>query len=72
MTVILATSPGFGKHGRVPERLAKLGWKLVRCTDASGADGGMAEHIGWADFLVVGLVPVTAAALEGADRLKAC
>ena len=70
MTVILTTSPGFGKHGRVTQRLAELGWELIRCTDTSRPDGGMAGHVGRADYLVVGLVPVTAAALEGAVRLK--
>lgn len=70
MTVILTTSPGFGKHGRVTQRLAELGWELIRCTDTSRPDGGMAGHLGRADYLVVGLVPVTAAALEGAVRLK--
>lgn len=71
MTVLLTTSPGFGKHGRVPARLAELGWELVRCTDTSRPDGGVSDHIARADYLVVGLVPVTAATLEGATRLKA-
>nr|CAD6628403.1 hydroxyacid dehydrogenase [Rhizobium sp. TCK] len=71
MTVILTTSPGFGKHGRVPDRLKELGWELVRCVDTSKPDGGVSEHIARADYMVVGLVPVTAAMLEGATNLKA-
>lgn len=71
MTVILTTSPGFGKHGRVPDRLKELGWELVRCVDTSKPDGGVSEHIARADYMVVGLVPVTAALLEGATNLKA-
>ncbi len=71
MTVILTTSPGFGKHGRVPDRLKELGWELVRCVDTSKPDGGVSAHIAIADYMVVGLVPVTAAMLEGATNLKA-
>ena len=33
MTLVLSTSPGFGRHGSVPERLAETGWELVRCLD---------------------------------------
>jgi D-3-phosphoglycerate dehydrogenase / 2-oxoglutarate reductase len=71
MTVILTTSPGFGKHGRVPERLKELGWELIRCVDTSLPDGGVSAHIARADYMVVGLVPVTAQMLEGATNLKA-
>ncbi|MCQ2006057.1 phosphoglycerate dehydrogenase [Rhizobium sp. NRK18] len=71
MTVILTTSPGFGKHGRVPERLKELGWELIRCVDTSLPDGGVSAHIARADYMVVGLVPVTAQMLEGATKLKA-
>ncbi len=71
MTRIVTTSPGFGKHGKVPGRLAELGWDLVRCVDTSKPDGGLSEEIAAADFLVVGLVPVTARTLENAPKLKA-
>jgi D-3-phosphoglycerate dehydrogenase len=71
MTVLLTTSPGFGRHGRVPTRLNELGWELIRCTDMSRADGGVSDHIARADYLVVGLVPVTEATLAQAPQLKA-
>ena len=67
MAVIVTTSPGFGKHGRVPHEIRERGWELVRCADAAE----VAEQIGRADALVVGLVPVTAESLQGADRLRA-
>jgi len=70
MTVVLTTSPGFGKHGRVPELIAGKGWELVRCTDTALADGGVSAHIARADYLVVGLIPVTAETLAGAGRLR--
>ena len=70
MTVLLTTSPGFGKHGRVPARLAELGWELIRCTDTSKPDGGTSEHIARADYLVAGLVPVTAQTLAQGTALK--
>lgn len=71
MTVIVSTSPGFGRYGTVPDRLAELGWTLVRCVDTSLPDGGVSAHIADADYLVVGLVPVSAETLIGAGRLKA-
>ncbi len=71
MTVIATTSPGFGRHGRVPDKLAENGWELVRCIDTSRPDGGLGQHLPRVDYLVVGLVPVTAATLEAAPRLKA-
>lgn len=70
MSVVLTTSPGFGKHGSVPDLIAQHGWELIRCTDTALADGGVSQHIARADFLVVGLIPVTADTLKGADRLK--
>jgi D-3-phosphoglycerate dehydrogenase / 2-oxoglutarate reductase len=70
MTVLLTTSPGFGKHGRVPARLAELGWELIRCTDTSKPDGGVSEQIARADYLVVGLVPVTPETLAQGTSLK--
>lgn len=71
MTTILTTSPGFGRHGRVPQKLAELGWKLVRCVDTSLPDGGSSSHLADADYLVVGLVPVTRETLLHAPGLKA-
>ncbi|GAB1583886.1 phosphoglycerate dehydrogenase [Phyllobacterium phragmitis] len=71
MTVILTTSPGFGKYGRVPQKLQELGWELIRCVDTSKPDGGVSDHIARADYMVAGLVPVTAAMLENATKLKA-
>lgn len=70
MVRLVTTSPGFGRHGSVPHRLAELGWELVRCVDTGKPDGGLSEEIGRADFLVVGLVPVKAETLEGATHLK--
>ncbi|GGA19219.1 MAG: hydroxyacid dehydrogenase [Rhodobacteraceae bacterium] len=69
--VIVSTSPGFGKHGRVPELIAERGWEFITCTDTSKPDGGVSEHIGRADALVVGLVPVTPETLEQGGKLKA-
>ncbi|WP_114010604.1 phosphoglycerate dehydrogenase [Cohaesibacter intestini] len=71
MVKIVTTSPGFGKHGRVPDLIAEHGWDLVRCDDTSKHDGGVSEQIADADILVVGLVPVSADSLVGADKLKA-
>ncbi|WP_319414283.1 phosphoglycerate dehydrogenase [uncultured Cohaesibacter sp.] len=71
MVKVLTTSPGFGKHGRVPDEIAAHGWELVRCDDTSKPDGGVSEQIADADILVVGLVPVTADTLIGANKLKA-
>ena len=71
MVKVLTTSPGFGKHGRVPDEIAAHGWDLVRCDDTSKADGGVSEQIADADILVVGLVPVTPETLVGANNLKA-
>ena len=53
--VIVTTSPGFGKHGRVPELIRERGWEFISCTDTSKPDGGVSEHIGRADALVVGV-----------------
>lgn len=71
MTVIVSTSPGFGRFGKVPDRLAELGWTLIRCVDTALPDGGLSAHIAEADYLVVGLVPVSAETLVNAGKLKA-
>lgn len=70
MTVVLTTSPGFGKHGRVPDLIARNGWELIRCVDTTKPDGGVSEHIGRADYLVVGLVPVTPETVAQGSSLK--
>lgn len=67
MTVVLTTSPGFGTQGRVAERIARNGWDLRRVTDAAALRSQLAQ----ADYLVAGLLPVTAATLAAAPRLKA-
>ena len=69
--VVATTSPGFGRHGRLPLLLEETGWEIIRCTDTSLPDGGLSEHIGRADFLVAGLIPVNAATIKDAPRLKA-
>lgn len=71
MTVLATTSPGFGRYGRVPEKLAELGWEFIRCVDTSRADGGLGDHLARVDFLVAGLVAVTEETLAQAPNLKA-
>ena len=66
MTLVLSTSPGFARHGSVPKRLAATGWELVRCLEP----GEIEARIGEADFIVAGLLPVTATHLAAAPRLK--
>ncbi|MHA6344275.1 phosphoglycerate dehydrogenase [Roseivivax sp. CAU 1761] len=66
MAVIVTTSPGFGKHGRVPDLIAERGWELVRCADAVE----VADALPRADALVVGLVPVEADTLRHGPRLR--
>lgn len=60
MTVVLTTSSGFGKHGRVPGLMAEKGWELMRCADNSWPVGGLGEHIARAYHPMGGLVPATA------------
>ncbi|MGH6861499.1 MAG: phosphoglycerate dehydrogenase, partial [Phyllobacterium sp.] len=72
MTIVVATtSPGFGRHGRLPQLLEETGWEIIRCTDTDLADGGLSKHIDRADFLVAGLKPVNAATIEDASGLRA-
>lgn len=66
MTRVVCTSPGFGKHGSVPERLAATGWEFIRCLD----DASLEAQLPAADFLVVGLPSVTAAHLALAPGLR--
>ena len=67
MTLVLTTSPAFGRHGRIPARLAGLGWTVVHADTPADFAASLPE----ADFVVVGLLPVTAAHLATAPRLKA-
>lgn len=64
--ILVTTSPGFGKVGDLPDRLATAGLKLLRCTEAD-----IWAHLPQAEFLVAGLPAVTAAMLEAAPRLRA-
>ena len=52
MTLVLSTSPGFGRHGSVPDRLAATGWKLVRGLELGDIDARLPE----ADFIISGLL----------------
>ncbi|UMA66928.1 phosphoglycerate dehydrogenase (plasmid) [Roseivivax marinus] len=70
MAVIVNTSPGFGKHGRVPDLIAERGWELVRCDDAAKPDGGLSEHLPRADVLVVGLIGADGATVAQGPGLK--
>ena len=71
MTVLVTTSPSFGRIGRVEAKLKELGWELIRCSNPDLKDGGVWDHIARADYLVVGLVPATDALLAQGSRLKA-
>jgi len=71
MSVVVTTSPGFGRIGRVPGVLAEQGWEFIRCVDPALPDGGLSAHLARMDFLVVGLIPATAATIAAAPRLKA-
>jgi D-3-phosphoglycerate dehydrogenase / 2-oxoglutarate reductase len=71
MTVVVTTSPGFGKIGSVPDEIARRGWEFVRCTDTALPDGGVGAHLAGMEFLVVGLIPATAAIIDAAPKLKA-
>lgn len=71
MTLIVTTSPGFGKTDPVKSLIEKNDWKLIRCTDTTKPDGGLSEHIENADYLVVGLIPVTTKTLNQCKNLKA-
>lgn len=68
MTVILTTSPGFGRAGPVADAIAAEGWELVRCTE--GPDMAEKDHLGRADYLVAGLPPVTEGTLRQGRSLK--
>lgn len=71
MTLIVTTSPGFGKTDPVKSLIEKNNWELIRCIDTTKEDGGVSEHIEKADYLVVGLIPVTTKTLSHAKNLKA-
>lgn len=70
-TVVVTTSPGFGKIGRVPQTIAEHDWEFIRCTDTDRPDGGIADHIERMEILVVGLIPATAETIDNAPRLRA-
>lgn len=70
-TVVVTTSPGFGRIGRVPGVLAEQGWEFIRCVDTALPDGGIEAHLERMDFLVVGLIPASAETIAAAPRLKA-
>jgi D-3-phosphoglycerate dehydrogenase len=63
--VVLTTSPGFGRAGDLPERLAATGWRLLHCGSEDPA-----PQLAMADALVAGLPAVTAATLAAAPRLR--
>lgn len=65
--VVLSTSPGFGKHGRVPDLIAARGWEFITCTDPAE----LPDHLARADALVVGLLPVTPETLAQGSALRA-
>jgi len=69
MTVIATTSPGFGRFGTAPARLAELGWEIIRGTDTSLPDGGL--DLAQADFLITGLIAVDDNTLAKAPKLRA-
>lgn len=71
MTVLATTSPGFGRHGRVPDKLSALGWEFIRCIDTTRPDGGLSDHLARVEFLVAGLVAVNDETLSQAPNLKA-
>lgn len=66
MTTVVTTSPGFGRAGDLPARLAATGWTLIRCDAQS-----VARHLPEAEFLVAGLPRVTAETLAAAPKLRA-
>jgi D-3-phosphoglycerate dehydrogenase len=70
-TVVVSTSPGFGKVGRVPQTIEEHGWEFIRCTDTARPDGGVIDHIERMEFLVVGLIPATADTIRNAPQLRA-
>ena len=70
-TVVVTTSPGFGKIGRVPQTITDHGWEFIRCDDTSLPDGGVSAHIERMEFLVVGLIAATSEIINGAPKLRA-
>lgn len=69
--LIVTTSPGFGKIGKVPDEIEARDWKLVRCTDQELTDGGVQQYIDEMEILVVGLIPATADIINRAGKLRA-
>lgn len=69
--VVVTTSPGFARHGCLPDIIRETGWELIRCVDRDRPDGGLSDHIARADFLVAGLPSVTDAVLAQGPKLRA-
>ena len=69
--VVVTTSPGFGKSGRIADAIARHGWEFVRCVDTDLPDGGLSDYLDRLEYLVVGLGPATADVIENAPRLRA-
>ena len=70
-TVVVTSSPGFGKIGRVPQVIADHDWEFIRCDDTSLPDGGISKHIERMEILVVGLISATAEIINDAPKLRA-
>lgn len=69
-TVVVSTSPGFGRVGRVPEVLDQQGWTVHRCIDTAKPWGGAAQFLDSAEFLVIGLIGADAGLIGSAPKLR--
>ena len=65
MTTLLTTSPSFGRLGASAERLAALGWTLLRAIE-----GDPMPDLAPVEFIVAGLIPVNDTVLDQAPRLR--
>lgn len=68
MATILTTSPSFATVGGIADRLAAGGFTLLR---HDREDDAYAAALPRADYLVAGLLPVSAETLQAAPRLRA-
>lgn len=66
-SMILTTSPTFATVGGLSDRIAADGYTLARHPQV---DAGYLEALARADYLVAGLLPVDAATIAAAPRLK--
>ncbi len=66
--MILTTSPTFATIGATPGRLRGAGYELVRATDPG--QGAYLRALPIADYLVAGLLPVTAETLAAGPNLR--